>query len=928
MKKLFLTSALALTVSTGAFADQYLIEEMESLKLTLDKTDPDRAELSLRLADLYFDISIQEGVGSLIVQNRRKAEKLYRDVLFGRDGVPKANEKKANIIKFQLARVLGKLSNHDEAKVFYQDVFESKLSTKKLKREAAFSLAEYYEEKVDFNHADKYYQEALVLCETLESKNYGHYKRAWLHYKEVKLDTAIEELKLSLFESDGSVREKVINDLLLFFSNQTTNGEPELAYMRELIVKTGQKDLIRRLVESFYGAGNRIAGSTVLVHLNNDKPDPFYEMRLLEEFYGFRDVDLVKDYLSRIEKRSIKDIPTSKEEKKEFKAMLKRVIVQFDSEAQSNRHYPEILRRSIEQYLVFYPNDDMRKKMQQGWLKVEKDVEKKVNQLGKWISEDIKSGFSNGDIRKLRQTRLSLAQKLKKSDIVIEESLAVAELLKKDEKTIEEAREFTYVAAREHYKAKRYSKSLELFLPLADISKRESIDKWAMQSQHLALDILNKRKDFPKIMAQADLWLSSKSFSQNKELKKDFAEISLVRKQASFEAVAVMGESALALDKFYGFCFSKVFENKSCANAKVLAIKLKDQGKLVSLLEKNKDEKALMTEYEFMGRFSDAAKLQEKFILTRSSDIPDYLKISLLYEIDGNLKNRDRILQKMITKIRKDKKIEKKYEAAIYKTLEEADLLNNRTLLLPWSLDRKISLANRLSIESPNETNLKILTAQKEYAGSTWAKTVLENIQKSFKKQAKVNFYGRRSKTLFKRRVRKLESFSSMAKPYLQGADSQTRVYILDMLKLAYQNLGAEILNTPLPEGLTEDIMMQVQANLTQMATPYITVASDYERLQTEELSKVDPSIKSEYLAQLEVENIDYKELIKDTEYQVNLSASFDFKTMDVAKNKLAVNPLDHFALEELETTLISSNNLRMASYFTGRKNSLKETHD
>jgi Tfp pilus assembly protein PilF len=928
MKKLFLTSALALTFSTGVIADQYLIEEMESLKSTLDKSDPDRAELSLRLADLYFDVSIQEGAGSIIVENRRKAEKLYKDVLLGRDGVPKASPQKANVIKFQLARVLGKLSSHDEAKKYYQDVFDSNLSTKKLKREAAFSMAEYYEEKVNFNLADKYYQEALALCENLESKNYGHYKRAWLHYKEVKLDTAIEELKLSLFERDGSVREKVINDLLLFFSNQTTNGEPELAYIRELIVKTGQKGLVRRLVESFYGAGNRIAGSTVLVHLNNDKPDPFYEMRLLEEFYGFGDVDLVKDYLGRIEKRSAKDIPSTKEEKKEFKAMLKRVIVQFDSEAQSNQNYPEILRRSIEQYLVFYPNDDMRKKMQQGWLKVQTNQEIKVAQLGIWIKEDILNGFSDDDLRKLRQTRLSFAQKLKKSDIVIEESLAIAKILNNSEMKKEEAREFTYVAAREHFKAKRFSEALTLFLPLTDISKRESIDKWAMQSQHLVLDIFNTRKDFPRIMAQADLWLNSEAFTTNKSLKKDFSEIALVRKQASFEAVAVMGESVLALDKFYGFCFSKVFEEKSCANAKILAVKLKDQKKLVSLLEKSKDEKALMTEYEFMGRFSDAAKLQEKFNLTRSSDIPDFLKISLLYEIDGNLSNRDRVLKKMISKIRKDRKIDAKFETAIYKTLEEANLLNNRTLLLPWTLDRKISLANRLSIESPNKANLKILKAQSEYAGSTWSKFVLNKVQKSFTRQGKVNFYGRRSKTLFKRRVSRLESFATMAKPYLEGSDAQTRIYILDMLKLAYQNLGAAILNTPLPEGLTEDILMQVQGNLTQMATPYITVGSDYERLQTEEMNKLEPIIRDEYTAQLEVEKIQYKELIKNTVYEINLSGDFDFKTVEVAKNKLASNPFDKLALEEIENTLITSKNLRMASYFTGRKNSLKEQHD
>jgi hypothetical protein len=116
MKKLLLASTLVATLSGPAIADQYLIDEMESLKATLEQNDPDRAELSLRLADLYFDVSIQEGEGSKILSHRQSALKLYLDVLNGRDGSPQAKPQKANTIKFQIARVLGKLAKHDEGK--------------------------------------------------------------------------------------------------------------------------------------------------------------------------------------------------------------------------------------------------------------------------------------------------------------------------------------------------------------------------------------------------------------------------------------------------------------------------------------------------------------------------------------------------------------------------------------------------------------------------------------------------------------------------------------------------------------------------------------------------------------------------------------------------------------------------------------------
>lgn len=926
MNKIVLAIILGLSFSQFATADQYLIDEMESLRAELDKNDPDRVELGLRLADLYFDVSIQEGEGSKIIQNRKNALKLYEDALYGKDGLPKAEPKRAIVIKYQLARVLGKLGEYDRSAKFYLDVFTSNLSSNKLKRESAFSLAEHWEEKVHFHNADKYYLEALKLCETHESKNYGHYKRAWLHYKEVKIETAISELKLALWEKDGTVRDKVINDLLLFFSSQMTNGEKELAYIRELRTKTNRPELVKRLVEAFYAAGNRIAGATVLVELNKESPDAFYEMRLLEEFYGFRDIDLVKRYLSALEKRNIKDLPKAKDEAKEFKAMLKRVIVQFDSEAESNPAYSKVLQRAVDQYLGFYHNDDMRLKMQQGWLKVEKNNLAKIERLKKWINEDTKLKKDLEQVRKFRQTRLALAQKEKKADIIIEEALAIAEYLTKTDKEMA-AREFHYVAAHELYKRKDYDRSLKMFMQLADLSHTESIDKWAVQSQNLALDILNEKKLYTEITIQADAWLNYELVNTQANLKKDIAEMKLVRKQANYQAIAGLGESFKALEQFYRFCFEKVYEKKSCQNAKILAVKLKDQEKLVKLLEKAKDEKTLVVEYELMGRFSDSAKLQEKFDLTSKAPIETYLKIALLFEIDEDFKNRDRILNKLVSKIKREKTLELKYEGIIYTTLERANLLTDRSLLLPWSLDRKIGLAQRLAVEKPSKANKKLLTNSENYTGSVWAKNVLAKAQRLYKKQAKMSFYGRASKARFQRKVRVIEKLRDYGNKYLAGANSEVRVYLLDMLTKTYQIFGADILNTPIPEGLTEDILMQVQANLTQMAAPYLTVGDDYLKLKEKEMAALDVEAKSKVTHNLAMETIDYPKLIASESFDIVLTRDLDFSTLREQKRKLLTNPLDVSVLESIQKDF-SKKDKRIAAYFTGRINSLRDSND
>jgi hypothetical protein len=724
MKNIVIFVLLGFSFLGSAFADEYLIEEMESLKASLAPSDPDRSILSIRLADLYFDVSIQEGDAKKLIPFRENALKLYKDVLYGQDGLKKSDASNAVLIQYNIARVLGKLSRFEESKEYYRKVYDSKLSNKRLKREASFSLAEYYEEKVNFNKADEYYLAGISLCETVESCNYAHYKRAWLHYKEVKLESAISELKLSLFERDGTVREKVINDLLLFFSSDLTNGEKELAYIRELRKKTGQKELVRRLVEAFYGAGNRIAGSTVLVELNKEQPDVFYEMRLLEEFYGFRDIELVNKYLTKLEMRSIIDLPKKKEESKEFKAMLKRVIVQFDSEVVSNKAFSPILKRSIDRYFAFYPNDEMRKKMQQGWLKVESSDVAKLERLKVWIQQDLGLNFGWKDIRKLRQSRLSLAQKLKKPNIVIEESYEIYKLLDANNKQIE-AREFLYVYAHENYKLKRYEISLPIFLNLANISQVE-IDDYAIKSQHLSLDIFNSQKRYNEIVIQASAWIEYEKAINSKKLVNDLQEMRNVRKQASFQAVAYLGESREALDQFYRFCLDKIYEAKSCENARILAIKLSDQDKLISLLEKANDEKALVIEYELMGRFADSARLQEKFDLTKNAGLLVYLKIALLYEIDQKFKERDRVLKKMIRKIKRDKSLNQAYESLVFTTLDQAGLIDNNILFLPWSIERKVSLANRLSVTSPNNKNISMVTDGNVYTGSTWAKYILQ----------------------------------------------------------------------------------------------------------------------------------------------------------------------------------------------------------
>ncbi len=935
MSKYLLCLTLFITVSLGA-ADSgstYLIKEMESLRDSLKLDDPARIDLTLRLADLYFDVSIMEGNKedrSMLKANRMKALDLYRHTLNGTDGVQKAKGLNRIKVAFQMARLLTRLDEREEAEAYYKEVFENAKTPKKMKEQSSLALAEWYEDDAKYKKSYKYYSVAIGSCEAKSICNYAHYRKAWLYYKDTQLNDAIKEMKLSLFDQDNNLRENSLTDLMLFMSNEEGNGMDSLSYIKDIAKKYNRPNLVRQLVEAYYVAGNRFAGSHLLADLNKNKPNIYYEVRLLEEFYGFRKWEKVEQYLGQVEKRTIADIPSKKVEREEVLKIMRRFIVQVDSETQVIAELRPFLKRSIDVYLTLYPNDELRKQMQQGWLKAETDIKVKTDRLGLWIKEDIAFEKKPEDIRNLRQTRLSFAQKLKLQDIMIEDALAIAEILN----GTKEADEFTYVAAREMYAKKNYDRALPLFQSLVSGAvKTKNFSKWAILSQNLTLDIFNNKKDFAAIITQVELWKGATAGSTSKEVLKEKSSMSNILVEAEFQQATSLGQTNESLQKFYDFCFAGVFPKKSCANAKILAVKLKDQAKVVSLLEKEGDEKALVVEYELMGQYTKAAALNEKFLLRgkNSKDVPatDYMKIAMLYELDQNYKKRDQTLKRLIKKIRKEKVIAKEIEGAIFLTLDEAGIIDTKSLTMPWSLARKLRLSHRLQIEKPTKQSYKVLMSQKESQGPAWSKIVLGKLEKPYSKVGKIGFYGRYSQYKFKKRTKAIDQFVAKANEYLDGSDLETRVYILHMLTATYNKMSSDIHKTPIPEGLDEATLKMVDEKLKAMAAPFEQVATDYKALLDKQLTALDEESKVRVLENITSEEIQsYASFIKiEKEERLNIT-SVDYKSVLPIQKTLETNPENLEALKSLKTFYEQNSSKRLASYYNERIKGLSDLKD
>ncbi|MGB0453845.1 MAG: tetratricopeptide repeat protein [Bacteriovoracaceae bacterium] len=927
MTKKYITFGLVMIFTALSFgelkADVVLIKELEQLTRSLTPRDKAKMKLSIRLGDLYFEQITKE---QNVVKNTKKAIKAYSNVLTGFKGKFKApqGQQKA-LIQFQLARLYNRGTDQKKAVDFFTKVFKDQYSPLKVKKEASLSLAEYYSNKGNFKQSQHFYNESLKLCNSGDSCAYTRYQLSWLLYREGKVNEAVTEIRKTLFDSKGQSNEQSLRDFKLFVSNKVTDGVSELEEFQNLTQQTGNPELIKEMSDAFYAAGNRKAGTYFLEQVFNKTPKFFYRLRLIEESIGFRDMERVEELAEDLSLKDAK-IPSDKEEAKKTKEIVKRIIVQLDSLRKENAGYKPALRTSIDLYLGLYPKDELREKMIEGYLDVIDSREEKAELVSKWANEERTLGLEKLEL-KHRKSLLGHYQKLKNSEKVIETALTLSKMVKGDDQ-----RKYRYIAAREMYEKKENDKAAPIFKELAIAA---TIDKWAVQSLNLFLDILNQKKDVDVIVSEIAPFLERQADFEKAGFKKDFSELKKIQTQAKFESAVNLGQTEKALETFMGYCKDGTFGQKACDNAKVLAVQLSNQAALITLLEKAKDEKALMNEYELMGRFSDAAKLREKYKLkVKRAPIQEYIKIALLYEMDGDTKARDRILKKLWNKVSKLKKLDPKLEPLLYLTFFEAGMLNDaKALKIAWSPERKLRIVQQLDyFDKGNKRTKKIIASSKDQLGYTWSKIAIAAVLKADAKQRKRGFYGRRSKRNFKRRIKFITALKTTAEKYLQGGNYPTRVIIANVVSKSYKDLESEILKTPLPEGLTPEIKTQVEAQLNQMASPFTQLASDYEKLATEQKAKIEDQEQIAYLDSVLAEpttdlaKVDYKKFIKVTPLSPEKTVeSLNLALTQPMMTKLESNPYDNQALGELQAFYETNGFKRQAAYFKERTASEKQ---
>jgi hypothetical protein len=806
-------------MSSSARADELLIRETESLRNSLSLSDPSRLPLTLRLADLLMNEASSATTKKSQLQARALA--LYDEAI--KDRVQDMARIK---IDFQRARLLGDLGQVDRAVVLWKQLAEQK-NLPEVSREAALRLAE----SGDVMNAAKWYQQALDLCQGGDLCSYIRFKRAWLFRQAanggVADDRAIAEMELGLFDSRGQVREESLRDYLVFLGEKSTDEagtRGALSKIETLSQKLDRKSLVGDLAEAYFAVGNKVAGTFVLAQAQRAEPRFARLARLAEEQYGLRDWDAFAASLDELsgERGQALLSAAPDADRIEGEKFIRRLVIQLDGERISQPGRLADFQKASLGYIALFPASTEKAKFQEGWIASEPDAQKKLDQLAQWIRLEPNSV-------KLREFRAGIAQKAGQMSIVAAEmdSLASAGTVK--------AREYRYAQARALYESKDFSAALPIFESLAGVASGSQPDTWAIQAQNLALDILNQQKSWDGIIARSSDWLDAEwSKKASASLKKELVDMAEVRNQALFQKAVALGQTPAALAQFMDFCRSGVYADKSCENARVLSIQLKDQESLLVVLEQMGASKQteLAQELEASGYFGRAATLLEKMAsASKTRDVTGMLKMALLWELSGNTIEFSRIVDAIRTsKVSLDEKQESLWLSMALDIAEKSPAFlqvsslkalksdENRGRLAEWLVGRGTGTA---------ETR-RILMSAKFQTGSAWAKLVTTEIESSIRDAQKISFYGRNSRSQFEKRLAAMVKIGKRSDEFFPKCESATKSVLASMLKQAYEGLAQEIRQSPIPEGVPEEAIAELKQGLEQMAKPFDEKAAVY----------------------------------------------------------------------------------------------------
>ena len=296
----------------------------------------------------------------------------------------------------------------------------------------------------------------------------------------------------------------------------------------------------------------------------------------------------------------------------------------------------------------------------------------------------------------------------------------------------------------------------------------------------------------------------------------------------------------------------------------------------------------------------------------------------MLYELEGNFVKRD-IWLKLLAKRYKKTAVPNNHENLLYNTLKDAGQLDVKSLSIRWSKNMRRRLIRFL--EESNKGNKKTrqeFIAWPESQGELWEYFHLKKIYELAERERSRAFYGKNSKRQFQRRFADIKKLNAYINKVLEKLSGEGRVKVIRVLHLAYSNLKQEIINTPIPEGVDDTVLVKIKDRLAGVARPFAEKALSYKALLQMELNKINQTEDQKSFLSGPIEPKTLLTQLKRPQTKNTRTSSLDVESVFYLLGQLKKYPFSQKTIHSLKELYLDKKQTRLASYYEGRLQKIK----
>jgi TolA-binding protein/Flp pilus assembly protein TadD len=566
-----------------------------------------------------------------------KARALYRETLRRAPHHPRRDE-----VYYFLA-----VSSMDEGHVDEGIRFLSRLVNEiprsKYAAEALVQLGDHHFEKNQFRDARIYY-DRLISLKFRPLLPYATYKKAWCAFNMGAHTEAIKQFKWVIAygdkESDGSalrIRNEALRDIALPFS-EIKSTEEALAFFKSQgmpFYRTGMETLASIYFDKGFYEGSNLFYEQLLSLDSGNAKNPEYELRIVEAFKNLeKDETALQRLFSRLPvyvtpsgwyELHSNNPATIQGAFRAFEEATRNYAIRYHALGQKTKNEASYQRAKniYTKYLEFFPKTEHAPQMRFYLAEIQYKQQHYVAAAENYykVYHDPQAGKLRTDA--IRYTLSALDQQLnadrKKAGLGAINNKATSKLAAKEEDSLEllpySAVENQFFAVSEEY-LKHFAQEKEAgdvlyeqsYLRYSHHDLSEAYrDFWALvqkypshataiSSAYLILDILNRKKEYAKLITACQKFLDTKEFAHAASFRREIADIlrkselkriALLEEKSEFKEAA---ERYIEYTKSYGTQDETLFE-KSLYNA---AVNFNKAGLLLPAVE---------TQEHFLRRF-------------------------------------------------------------------------------------------------------------------------------------------------------------------------------------------------------------------------------------------------------------------------------------------------------------------------------------